>query len=189
MSYIKNMSWAVSVSASLYQPMPSALSDTQAERSGSVQGHLSRSALHGTVPGSSLAASETPSVSTRAARLSALWLRIQAFGNLDEGWAGCGSGPPSKQTVQLSSKVLTRLPADLRLPHVSASGDGEVVFSWSSSGNRCEAALDSEGYLTWATARGDEVRPGSSISLLDPDNRDVGLDRMFAEVLALDDDC
>lgn len=188
MSFIRSISLAESVSASLFQPVLIAVRDSQAEDSKSVPDYISQAALHEAAPRNALLVLGKPSASTRAARLSALWFRIQEFGRLNEGWAGRGSVPPSKQTVHLSRNVLECLPSDLRLPHVSASGDGEVVFSWSDFGNRCEVAIDSDGYITWATVRGDDVSHGSSVSLVDLDDCGVGLESMFAEVLALDDD-
>jgi len=110
----------------------------------------------------SAAVSERP---TRAARMAAAWARIQEYGHLEADWAGPGTVPPSASTISLARTVLSGLPSQVDVPHVAPSGDGEIVLTWLVIGDRLEASIDEDGYLSWATRIGGQISPGGSINL------------------------
>lgn len=115
---------------------------------------------------------------TRTARLAAVWSRIQSYAALGSDWAGPNTEAPSAVTILHARRVLDALPQTVDVPLVAASGDGEIVFTWLVSGDRIEASLDGEGYLSWACRISSVVSPGDSIDLAN-----VSL-AAFTEVLA-----
>ena len=99
----------------------------------------------------------------RTARLDAVWSRIQSYAALKPDWAGPNTEAPNALTIARAHKVLSALPDTVDAPLVSASGDGEVVFTWLVGHNRIEASLDDEGYLSWASTFSGVVSAGGSI--------------------------
>lgn len=119
---------------------------------------------------------------TRTARLAAVWARIQEYGKLGPDWAGPGTVAPSSATIGHARMLLASLPPEVAAPLVAASGDGEVVFTWLVDGDRIEAAIDEDGFLSWATRVAGTISPGGSINLAEssPDAFNEVLARHFA---------
>lgn len=113
-----------------------------------------------------------------AARLAAVWARIQEYGQLGPDWAGPGTVAPNPATIGYARTLLASLPSKVAVPLVAASGDGEVVLTWLVNGDRIEAAIDEDGFLSWATRVAGTVLPGGSVNLVD------GSPDAFNEVLA-----
>lgn len=103
--------------------------------------------------------------STRAARMAAVWARIQSYGKLGSDWAGLNAVAPSPSTIRHARLLLDALHPEVDVPLVAASGDGEVVFTWLVNGDRIEAAIEEDGFLSWATRISGKVSPGGSIDL------------------------
>lgn len=117
-----------------------------------------------------------------AARLSAAWGRIQEYGQLGPDWAGPGTVAPNPTTIDHARVLLASLPPKVAVPLIAASGDGEVVLTWLVNGDRIEAAIDGDGFLSWATRVAGTVSPGGSINLAkgSPDAFNEVLARHFA---------
>ncbi len=101
--------------------------------------------------------------SVRASELATLWRRVERFTNLPADWFGRETTVPSRTLAQEVRRILDGLPQHIRVPQATASGDGEIALTWFSGQDRFDTTVSPEGYLTWATKRGDNFLPGDVV--------------------------
>jgi hypothetical protein len=77
------------------------------------------------------------------------------------------------ETVSSAEELLQQLPVSVERPHLSASAEGEIGFSWTQGIDRFEAMLDAEDHLVWVSKIGGKFLPGGDVSISSAADRDV----------------
>lgn len=75
--------------------------------------------------------------------------KLDGYAKLPSDWAGEDTVLPTLQTVSQAKALVSNLSSDSLLPHLSASMDGEIGFTWILKDHRVEAVLSPEGEFAW----------------------------------------
>ena len=106
-------------------------------------------------------------VPTRTATLAALWDRLIRSVRQAVAQQGDEATAVSVETIEHARQLLGELPEAIKLPQVTVSADGEIIFTWFRSDNRMEAILAPDHHLTWVFRLDGKVTDGDVIALDD----------------------
>lgn len=191
MGYIQSLGQAMSVSTALWlaSPVPSVVAKPHPDWELQVDelypapevGRANRVTYVFVSPAVSypLAAAEPTTAardsrSARFALLASLWDRIEGFSRLPPNWAGEGAVPASTDSTKIVGHLINGLPDDIVLPQATASSEGEIGLTWFKRGDRLEAIIDPDGYLTWVSKVGNNVLKGDVLATANADSDTFG---------------
>jgi len=115
---------------------------------------------------------------SREDEITGLCRRIRGFAELRGDWNGKDTLLPDHKVIMWACDLVATLPASVRLPQVSPSGEGEIGLSWFNGGKRLEAMLQPDRHLVWVKKAEDKFVPGDDIDL----ERERSFGRLFEDV-------
>lgn len=74
----------------------------------------------------------------------------------------------AEEMLRFCISLANRWPYDLRLPKATFSSEGEIFLTWLERTLRVDAALQPDGFLTWALVDGKRVSSGGDVAIANP---------------------
>jgi len=115
------------------------------------------------IGGASAHATWTPDVVRSISASPTVKVSRKALEQLRKNWMDPEATQVSDVTIRYAEELLAGLPHLAEHPHLSASADGEIGFTWVVGIDRIEALLDAEDHLTWVAKVGGKFMRGGDI--------------------------
>lgn len=77
-----------------------------------------------------------------------VYSKITEYGNLEDGWDGAGSVPPTKESIKITKQFILGIPAVFPLPKPMLASDGTIGMYWDDSVMYIDIQIEENNYLS-----------------------------------------